>query len=163
MIAENFDGSNLLYDPRVYTRAQWLQDNAYSYEMYFSDTIEKGEVERKINLYLDNYFSMSATLKDTLRSVWYIKADENHQLKNQESLFGQTIKEIMESKNRIAGAAPLIYIASREDEKRDFKSKMDVDLTQIEDFEYLKRKLFEYGYILYPGKMNIESLVLSKR
>lgn len=162
IIAENFDGKGLVYDVNSGTRAEWQKDHVFCYEMYFADSLSNTQVNRKINLFLEQYFSIGARLADIRREVWYIKASSEKPKSQQGDIFGMKIKELITKKNQIQGTAPLEFKNSPWDAHRDFDVKMDIDVSLIDDFQYLKNKLQLYGYTLEKGEKMIESLIMYK-
>lgn len=162
VIAENFDGKGLVYDVSSGTKAEWQKDHAYCYEMYFADSLSNTQVNRNINLYLEQYFSIGARIADIRREVWYITSSKDNPKSKKGDIFGLTMKELIAKKNQIQGTAPLEFNNSHLDAQRDFMVKMDIDVSLIHDFQYLKDKLQLYGYTLKKGEKMIESLIMYK-
>lgn len=160
IVAENFVGTDLVYNRLHGPKLEWMQENTFSYEMYFPVDLSAEERNKRIRVLLDQYFSYTVELMDTVREVWVISPTA-HAV--EEALTGEagiTMKKMIAWINGVPNATPTFYMTGPEEPKRHFQ--MNIDTSRLDDFKYLERELKKYGYRLSKEKRTIETLVIRK-
>ncbi|HLT87957.1 MAG TPA: redoxin domain-containing protein [Sphingobacterium sp.] len=161
IVTENFEGRDLVYNHLHGPKLEWMQENTFSYEMYFPDNLSTEERNRRIRILLDQYFPYAVELVDTVRDVWVISPTANAvEVADSTEEPGIMMKEMITWINGVPNAAPTFYVAGPEEPKRHFK--MNIDTSRLDDFDYLEQELNRYGYRLSKEKRTIETLVIRK-